>query len=543
MTSASRRRARLLTITAGATGAALILAGCAAGGSDNGDSGGSSAITVGTTDKVTVLDPAGSYDNGSFAVMNQVFPFLMNTPYGSPDVEPDIAESAEFTAPTQYTVTLKEGLTFANGNELTSSDVKFTFDRQLAIADENGPSSLLYNLDSVETPDELTAVFNLKSENDQIFPQILSSPAGPIVDEDVFSATELTSDDEIVDGKAFAGQYSIESYDFNNLISFTANPDYQGVLGAAENEQVVLQYFADSSNLKLAIQEGEIDVAHRSLSATDIADLEGNDDVSVETGPGGEIRYIVFNFDTQPFGAQTPEADEAKALAVRQAVADLIDRDALSEDTYKGTYTPLYSFVPEGLTGAIEPLKELYGDGEGGPSTEAAEKRLSDAGIDGPVELSLQYSNDHYGPTSGDEYAAIKSQLEESGLFTVNLQTTEWVQYSKDRTSDVYPLYQLGWFPDYSDADNYLTPFFLTENFLANHYDNTEVNDKILEQASIVDPAERQAALEEIQTMVASDLSTIPYLQGAQVAVVGSDISGVTLDASFKFRFAPITKG
>ncbi|RUQ97608.1 ABC transporter substrate-binding protein [Labedella endophytica] len=542
MTSASRRRARLLTITAGATGAALILAGCA-GGSDDGGSTDSGTITVGTTDKVTVLDPAGSYDNGSFAVMNQVFPFLMNTPYGSPEVEPDIAESAEFTSPTQYTVTLKEGLTFANGNELTSSDVKFTFDRQLAIADQNGPSSLLYNLDSVETPDDLTAVFNLKSENDQVFPQILSSPAGPIVDEDVFAADALTSDDEIVDGGAFAGQYTIESYDFNNLISFAANPDYMGALGAAENEQVVLQYFADSSNLKLAIQEGEIDVAHRSLSATDIADLEGNDDVSVETGPGGEIRYIVFNFDTQPFGAATPEADEAKALAVRQAVADLIDRDALSEDTYKGTYTPLYSFVPEGLTGATEPLKELYGDGDGGPSVEAAEARLADAGIDEPVELSLQYSNDHYGPSSGDEYAAIKAQLEESGLFTVNLQTTEWVQYSEDRTTDVYPLYQLGWFPDYSDADNYLTPFFLTDNFLGNHYEDPEVNDLILEQASIVDPAERTAAIEEIQQKVAEQLSTIPYLQGAQVAVVGSDISGTTLDASFKFRFAPITKG
>ncbi len=542
MSSALRRRARFVTITAGFTGAALVLAGCASGSNDGG-SGGSSAITVGTTDKVTVLDPAGSYDNGSFAVMNQVFPFLMNTPYNSPEVEPDIAESAEFTSPTQYTVTLKEGLTFANGNELTSSDVKFTFDRQLAIADENGPSSLLYNLDSVETPDELTAVFNLKSENDQIFPQILSSPAGPIVDEDVFSATELTSDDDIVEGEAFAGQYTIESYDFNNLVSFAANPDYQGVLGAPENERVVLQYFADSSNLKLAIQEGEIDVAHRSLSATDIADLEGNDDVSVETGPGGEIRYIVFNFDTQPFGAKTPEADEAKALAVRQAVADLIDRSALSEDTYKGTYTPLYSFVPEGLTGATEPLKELYGDGEGGPSVEAAEKRLSDAGIEGPVELNLQYSNDHYGPTSGDEYAAIKSQLEESGLFTVNLQTTEWVQYSKDRTSDVYPLYQLGWFPDYSDADNYLTPFFLTENFLANHYADPEVNDLILQQAATPDAEERTALIEEIQDKVAAQLSTIPYLQGAQVAVVGSDISGVTLDASFKFRFAPITKG
>ena len=86
-------------------------------------------------------------------------------------------------------MTLKPGLKWANGNDLTSSDVKFTFDRQLAIADENGPSSLLYNLDSVEAPDDTTVVFNLKSENDQVFPQILSSPAGPIVDEDVFSAT------------------------------------------------------------------------------------------------------------------------------------------------------------------------------------------------------------------------------------------------------------------------------------------------------------------------------------------------------------------
>ena len=38
-------------------------------------------------------------------------------------------------------------------------------------------------------------------------------------------------------------------------------------------------------------------------------------------------------------------------------------------------------------------------------------------------------------------------------------------------------------------------------------------------------------------------LSTVPLLQGAQVAVAGTDVDGVTLDASFKFRFAPLTKG
>ena len=539
MTTASTRARRALALAAGGSAFALVLAGCAAGG---GDVAAGDAIIVGTTDKVTTLDPAGSYDNGSFAVQNQVFPFLMNTPYGSPDVEPDIAESAEFTGPTEYTVTLKEGLTFANGNELTSSDVKFSFDRNIAIADENGPSSLLYNLDSIATPDDLTVVFTLKNPDDQVFPQILSSPAGPIVDEDVFSADAITPDDEIVDGEAFAGQYSIASYDFNNLISYVPFEGYLGLLPAAESP-INAKYYADSSNLKLDVQEGNIDVAFRSLSATDVEDLSSNDAVKVWDGPGGEIRYVVFNFDTQPFGATTAEADEAKALAVRQAVADLIDRDEIADQVYKGTYTPLYSFVPAGLTGATEVLKETYGDGAGGPSVEKATERLTAAGITTPLELNLQYSPDHYGPSSGDEYALIKDQLEASGLFTVNLQSTEWVQYAKDRTADVYPSYQLGWFPDYSDADNYLTPFFLTENFLANHYDNPEVNDLILEQASTADPATRQALIEEIQAKVAADLSTVPYLQGAQVAVAGTDVDGVTLDASFKFRYAPLTKG
>ncbi len=556
MTAVPTGRRRAFATGAGLVATALVLAACSGGSSDDAssdDGGGSSSggsLLIGTTDKITTIDPAGSYDNGSFAVMNQVYPFLLNTPFGSPDVEPDIAESAEFTSPTEYTVTLKPDLTFANGHDLTSSDVKFTFDRQLTIfangADEgNGPGSLLYNLDSVEAPDDLTVVFHLKSEDDQVFPQILSSPAGPIVDEEVFAADALTPDADIVAGNAFAGPYVLTDYEQNSLLSYDANPDYEGLLGAPKNEHVDVQYYADSSNLKLDVQQGNVDVAFRSLTATDIDDLRGDDNVTVVDGPGGEIRYIVFNFDTQPFGATTPEADPAKSLAVRQAVADLIDREEIADQVYKGTYTPLYSYVPDGLTGANEALKGLYGDGEGGPDADKAAATLEAAGVTTPVELSLQYSNDHYGPSSGEEYALIKDQLESTGLFTVNLQTTEWVQYAKDRTSDVYPAYQLGWFPDYSDADNYLTPFFLTDNFLGNHYDNQDVNDLILQQAVTPDADERTALIGQIQDAVAADLSTVPYLQGAQVAVVGADVTGAedTLDASFKFRYGALAKG
>jgi peptide/nickel transport system substrate-binding protein len=373
----SGRRRTALAI--GALGvSALVLAGCGGGSTDSPDASGD-ALIVGTTDKVTTLDPAGSYDNGSLAVQTQVFPYLVNTDYNSNEVVPDLAETAEFTSPTEYTVTLPADLKWSNGNDLTSADVKFSFDRNLAIADPNGASSLLYNLESVEAPDDTTVVFHLKTANDQVFPFILTSFPGAIVDDEVFAADALTSDDDIVAADAFGGPYKITSYDFNKTVEFTPNENYVGLLDAPVNSGVILSYFAESSNLKLAVQEGDIDVAYRSLSATDVEDLSTNDAVQVIDGPGGEIRYIVFNFDTQPYGATTAEADAAKALAVRQAVADLVDREAISEQVYKGTYTPLYSFVPEGFAGATEVLKEMYGDGAGAPDAAKAKATLEAA--------------------------------------------------------------------------------------------------------------------------------------------------------------------
>ncbi|WP_209560727.1 ABC transporter substrate-binding protein [Frigoribacterium sp. PvP032] len=541
MTSDSRLNRRVLAVMGGAAATALVLAGCASGGDAADDA--LNGISVGTTDVITSLDPAGSYDNGSFAVQNQVFGFLMNSPYGSPDVEPDLAESAEFTDPTTYTVTLKDGLTFANGNALTSSDVKFTFDRQLAIADDNGPSSLLGNLASTEAPDDKTVVFTLKGA-DQTWPQILSSPAGPIVDEDVFSATGLTTPDDIVEGNAFSGQYTITDYSENESIQYAANESYDGVLGAAKTDSVTATYYTEETDLKLAVQEGDVDVANRSLSPTDLADLAKDDSLTVHNGPGGETRYMVFNFDTMPYGATQPDADAAKALAVRQAVASVVDREALAKEVYNDTYTPLYSVVPDGLTGATKPLESLYGDGQGGPDADAATAALSTAGVDVPVQLDLQYSPDHYGASSDEEYALIKTQLEASGLFTVNLQSTLWDTYSTERRQDAYPVYQLGWFPDFSDADNYLSPFFVKDNFVGNHYDSAAVQALLSQEIAEDDEAARTALIGDVQDAVAADLPTLPLLQGTQVVVSASDVQGVddTLDASFKFRYGALSR-
>ncbi len=541
----SHRMWHLGVVTTGM--AALALTGCTSsststsGKSDKGSSSGT--LTVGTTDKVVALDPAGSYDNGSLAVESQVYPFLMNSKPGSAKPEPDIAASAKFTSPHDFTVKLKKGLKFANGHDLTSSDVKFSFDRQVKIADPDGPSSLLSNLEKVSTPDDLTVVFHLKGSYDQTWPGVLTSSAGPIVDEQVLSPTKLTPDKKIVDANAFAGPFKIVSYSKNSLISYKKFDGYKGILPAAKTSTINMKYYSDANNLKLDIGSGNIDMAYRTLSPTDIASLSKNKNVKIHKGPGGELRYMVFNFNTMPFGKKTKNPDPEKALAVRQAMADSINRKNIAKQVYKNTYQPVYSFVPEGFAGQTQPLKKLYGDGQGGPDPARAKQRLKKAGVKTPVTIHLQYNSDHYGSSSSEEYAMIKSQLEATGLFKVDLQSTEWVQYSKDRVKDEYPVYQLGWYPDYSDADNYMTPFFLNPgSFLSQHFMNEDINKLIKQQRSEPDAQKRNKLLGELQLKLGKLLPTLPFLQGAQVAVAGKDVKGVTLDPSFKLHLSTLHK-
>src|SRR5690606_35691813 len=236
-----------------------------------------------------------------------------------------------------------------------------------------------------------------------------------------------------------------------------------------------------------------------------------------------------------------PDDYDEQKQDVRQAAAYLLDREEISTEVYKGTYSPAYSIVHEGQVGATEAFKDKYG---AKPDPDAARKVLQDAGVSTPVELNLQWNPDHYGNSSDQEYQAVKRQLEEGGLFSVKLQSTEWNTYSEERVNDAYPAYQLGWFPDFPDPDNYLTPFFAPNNFLQSHYEDDRMTKLLDSERTDADQASREATLAKIQEMVAEQVPVLPLLTGAQVAVAGNDVDGVseTLDPSFKFRFSTLSK-
>jgi peptide/nickel transport system substrate-binding protein len=519
-------------LAAAVTGSAL-LAACSHAGSPANSTATHSKTTsgatliVGTTDKVYALDPAGAFDAGSGTITTEIYATLLDHPAGSNLLRPSLAASSGFAAPAAYEVTLKPGLTFANGDPLTSADVVFSFERQLKIASSVGPSSLLYDLASVSAVNPATVVFHLKTANDEVFPQILASAAGMIVDHAVFSATSVTPDSAILAKRPYDGPYTIASYQANQLVQLQANPRYQGVLGAPGFATVDLRFYAAEDNLRLDLQQGNLDLAGRTLTITDLNSLARQPGLTVYNGAATGMQYLVFNFKTQPYGTGTSDASPAKALAVRQAAADLIDRAVISRQVYKGTRQPLYTFLPGAVPTGSPLLARLYGNGDGGPDPAKAKAVLAAAGVTIPVTLNIQYNTDHYGAESADAFALIASQLNASGLFKASLQSTEWDQYLKQVAANGFPAYELGWYADFLDAEDFYVPLYGPQGFINNNFDSAPFQSLIGKQATTASASARAALSLRVQQQLAVQLPIIPLVQISASVAADGKVAGV----------------
>ncbi|WP_232676897.1 ABC transporter substrate-binding protein [Nocardioides sp. R-C-SC26] len=526
------------------TGVAILATGLAACGessrdkSDGGGGGGSASgsWTLGTTEVITAMDPAGAYDVGSWNMQYNIFEQLVTIEANAEEPTGDAAESCEYTDAQTVTCTLREGLTFSNGNELTSSDVKFSFERNIRIADPNGSSVLLGSISNgddespalaegaIETPDDLTVVFNLNIP-DQTFLKVLSTATGSIVDEETFPADKLIGDADVIG----SGPYTLASYADGEQATLEANENYDGPR-APKTKTIFVQYFNDPTPLRTAIASEQIDVAWRTLTPTDLNSLEEEGKVEVLEGEGSEFRYWVWQLGAGP----------GKDQAVRQAAAQIIDRDAIAANAYDGTVTPSYSIVPPGFGGQRDSFEARYGD----PSSDAAAQILQDAGIATPVKITLGYTPTRYGTNAVDEATEFEEQLEAQGLFDVTLADAEWEEYQNLYKEGAYDLHMLGWYPDFLDADNYLTPFVRDGGFFANGYSSDEVNTLLDAELGETDTAAREEIFGELQDIVAEDVPVIPSWNGRNVAVATDQMEGVadTLDPTYIFRFWMISK-
>lgn len=518
-----KRRSWRVGALASAVLLVTVVAGAGIGQTAIGGADQSGTLVAGTTDTVTNLDPAGNYDYGSFAADVNIYQHLMGFPNGA-KLQPELATRC-FAVRTNRTwrCNLKRNVTFHDGSAFDSADVKHSFDRVIKIADPSGISSLLGNLKSVKTNGKYAVTFNLKTPQ-STWPLILATGAGFIVPNS-YPANKLQANNQPQIG---TGPYQLTRYTPGQQAVYEAFDDFRGT--KSKNDNLIVRYYSKSSTMKLGLERGEIDMAFQTFTPTELKSLRGNGNVRVYAGNGAVIRYLVLNVTRAPMNN----------IAVRRALAYAMPRQSIASRVYNGDVVPLYSMPPAGLPGHIDAFASRYGRA---PNLAKAKATLRAAGLATPFPIELWWTPTHYGDASADEFAEMKRGLEKNGVFKVTLKSTEWAQYS-DALGRQYNAFQLGWFPDYPDVENYIVPFYRSDTFSANGY-NSKTMDNLI-KASLAAKSERArfAIYRRIQQLAAADVPVIPYWQSKMLAAGRKNVRGIptTLDASFVMRYWKLSK-
>jgi len=319
--------------------------------------GGKDTLIVGTTDSIeTSLDPAEVWDLfGSYIIYNLGAPLVYIKPgsgAGPNDFIPALATKWSSSPDgLSWTFDLRQGLKFSDGTAFDATAVKYSFDRNIGLAIPDGPQvGLDYAgiIGSVEVTSQYQVVFHLK----QPFAPFLSLMAfsGSFIVNPKYAPNTPGKAVQYTEGNARAsnpndlGPFLLTEWtrkggkDYE--MKFDANPNYFGAAdGYPKAKHVLFRFYSDSTALALAIKSGDIDMAYRQLSSTDIKSMQSDSSVKVWKGPGTGIQYIIFQEAMPPF-------DNPK---FRQAVAAALNRQELTNTVFLGQSVPLYSMIPNGM--------------------------------------------------------------------------------------------------------------------------------------------------------------------------------------------------
>ncbi|NJE77085.1 ABC transporter substrate-binding protein [Thermococcus sp. ES12] len=500
----------------------VVASGCISGGGGGEEK--PTTIVIGVTDKVTDLDPANAYDFYTWEVLNNVMEGLVKYKPGTLEIEPALAESWEVNEDsTVWTFHLRKDLKFADGTPLTAKDVVRSIERVMTI--QGDPSWLVTDfVDKVEAKDDYTVVFYLKQPTAYFLALLTTPPYFPVHPD---YAPDQIQSDQTAGG---AGPYKIIKWVRDEELVLEANPNYYGE--KPKTEKIIIKFYRDASTMRLALQNGEIDIAWRTLRPSDIDSLKKDENFNVIEVPGGFIRYICLNTKNDP----------TSNVKVRQALAAAVDRPEIAQKVFMGTVEPLYSLIPNGMWSHKDVFKEKYGDG----NLDLAKQLLSEAGYSesNPLEIQLWYTPTHYGDTEADLAQILKEQWEKTGMIKVTIKSAEWGTYTDYARNGQMQVYLLGWYPDYLDPDDYTTPFLKTgaNKWAGTGYSNPTMDELLSQAQRLSDQNERTKLYEQVQDILAQDVPYIPLIQGKLFVVTQKNVKGVTIGPDMIFRYSTLYK-
>ncbi len=308
----------------------LALGGCST------ISGGGSAVVIAVESQPKSLDPRlGSVDSVSARLHSIVFDSLVRKNERFEYV-PHLAETFEQSPDARtFTFHLRKGIKTHNGRELTSDDVKFTYESITSPELKSPVAASFARIESIETPDPLTVIFHCREPYYQLLGDLVAIPVMVNVPNAGKGLPVGTGPFKVVD----ASEQTIE---------LEANEDYWQ--GAPAIKKLRVRVVTDNNTRELELKSGGVDLAINSGFAPDtIAKMATDPDLQVIKGPGTNIAHIGLN-----------TTDEVlRNVKVRQALACALNRDQVISTVIQGQARPADAIMPP-ESWAYEPAVTKY---------------------------------------------------------------------------------------------------------------------------------------------------------------------------------------
>ena len=158
------------------------------------------------------------------------------------------------------------------------------------------------------------------------------------------------------------------------------------------------------------------------------------------------------------------------------------------------------------------------------------------------LQIELWYNSDgHYGGTEADLATVLASSIQASGKIQVTIKSDPWAVYKQNWANQRMPMFLLGWYPDYFDSDDYVSPFLSVAGAksLGSFYNNSQVDSWVTQEQSTTNPTTRASLFAQIQTKLAEDVPYIPLFSGNAQVAYDNSVTGIVLHpVTFKWFIA-----
>ena len=397
-----------------------------------------------------------------------------------------------------YTMKLKDGLKWSDGEALNAEDVAFTYDSI------NAETENLY-IDGkpiqVEAVDDTTVKFTLPSVSASVT-EILSSEIS-ILPKHIFEEKNTFDVNMLEEEVVGSGPYVLEEYKTGQYLKFKKNSDYAN--GEAKIDTIVYRIIESNDTATLALQNGEIDAW---IGLPDMLDpYQDNDSFNITNYSEGRVSYMRLN----------PMTENMKDKSYREGILQAMNRDEIMLAAYTDSdfYELCYSFLPVTNGFYTEDVEKWDQDLD----------KAKELTANGSKSLKLCYVEEDAVQTN--QALTIQAELKAIGIQVelIGMNQAAYMKVAYDNSNTEYDIF-LGGYVMGVDPDMYSMLFVSTKDNMIN-YNNKEIDELFAKGNATLDEAERKDIYTEVQKKVAEEAVFYPFGCNLRTLVTSARVEGI----------------